>query len=54
MKEFNIKAAFCGHDHNNEFGGFLEGVELVYGRKSGFGGNGPPFGKKRGGRVIHL
>lgn len=54
MKELGIKAGFCGHDHNNDFGGELEGVELVYGRKTGFGCYGPPLGRMRGGRGIYL
>eukprot|EP01015_Nassula_variabilis_P000938 TRINITY_DN10515_c0_g1_i15.p1 TRINITY_DN10515_c0_g1~~TRINITY_DN10515_c0_g1_i15.p1 ORF type:complete len:283 (-),score=49.51 TRINITY_DN10515_c0_g1_i15:4-852(-) len=41
LNQKNIKAVFAGHDHNNDFGGFYEGVELVYGRKTGFGGYGP-------------
>ena len=31
-----------GHDHNNDYGGFLYNVELVYGRKTGFNIYGPP------------
>ena len=26
---------FKGHNHNNDFGGILNNVELVYGRKTG-------------------
>ena len=54
MKDHKIQAGFCGHDHNNDFGGHYNDVELVYGRKSGFGSYGPPLGKKRGGRGIYL
>ena len=50
----NIQAVFCGHDHNNDFGGWYEGIELVYGRKTGYGGYGPIPGYPRGGRVITL
>ncbi len=33
---------FCGHDHNNYFGGmYNSNLELVYGRKTGYGGYGP-------------
>lgn len=49
----NIKAMFCGHDHNNDYGGFFEDVELVYGRKSGYGGYGPDW-FQRGARIIKL
>ena len=50
----NIKGFFCGHDHNNDFGGVYQGVELVYGRKTGYGSYGPPLHKQRGARVITL
>lgn len=36
-----VRAVFCGHDHRNDFGGYLNGVELIYGRKTGFGSYGP-------------
>lgn len=26
-----------GHDHDNDYGGFYYNVELIYGRKTGFG-----------------
>lgn len=32
---------FCGHDHNNDFGGFVNGIEIGFGRKTGFGSYGP-------------
>lgn len=50
MKENGISACFSGHDHDNDFGGMYEGVELVYGRKTGFGS----YGYLRGGRGIYL
>jgi 3',5'-cyclic AMP phosphodiesterase CpdA len=54
LKLKNINAIFCGHDHNNDEGGFLLDVELAYGRKTGYGGYGPyPF-FQRGARVITL
>ncbi len=34
----DIKAIFVGHDHSNDFGGFYKGIELAFGRKSGYGG----------------
>jgi hypothetical protein len=34
--------------------GVYEGVRLMYGRKSGYGGYGPPPGWLRGARVIEL
>jgi 3',5'-cyclic AMP phosphodiesterase CpdA len=51
-KTGNIKATFCGHDHLNDYGGKYQGIELVYGRMTGFGSYGPP--NFRGGRVIKL
>ena len=53
FKEGNIQATFVGHDHNNDFGGWYDGIELVYGRKTGYGGYGPSVGPQ-GGRVIEL
>ena len=44
----DITAMFAGHDHNNDYGGFYEDVELVYGRKSGQGS----YGNVLGSRVI--
>mmetsp|Transcript_2883 Transcript_2883/g.2959 ORF Transcript_2883/g.2959 Transcript_2883/m.2959 type:complete len:377 (+) Transcript_2883:12-1142(+) len=49
----NMKAMFCGHDHNNDFCVNHEGVELCYGRKTGYGSDGPT-GFQRGARVIDL
>ena len=48
----NIAATFCGHDHNNDYWGDYHGIRLFYGRKSGYGGYGPPEHMKRGARVI--
>lgn len=48
----NIKGLFCGHDHVNDYGGTYQGIELVYGRKTGAGSYGPDGLK--GGRVIKL
>lgn len=36
----NVKALFCGHDHVNDYGGHLRGIELVYGRATGHAGYG--------------
>jgi len=46
----DITAMFVGHDHNNDFGGWHEGIELVYGRKSGYHN----YGKFHGARVVVL
>jgi 3',5'-cyclic AMP phosphodiesterase CpdA len=53
LKTGNIKATFCGHDHDNDNGGVFFDVELVYGRKTGYGGYGPDY-FQRGARVIVL
>lgn len=45
---------FAGHDHNNDFSGNYYGIDLVYGRKTGYGCYGPPPGMQRGARVIIL
>jgi hypothetical protein len=51
----NVKAVFCGHDHYNDLGGFIKNdpIELVYGRKSGFGGY-QSSTLTRGGRLITI
>jgi len=49
-----VSGVFCGHDHNNYYGGWNRGIELVYGRKSGYGSYGPPENVTRGARVITL
>jgi len=48
----NIKALFCGHDHTNDYGGLFKGIQLIYGRKTGYGSYGPI--NQKGGRVIKL
>jgi hypothetical protein len=48
-----VAAVFCGHDHVNNYYGDWQGVELVYGRVSGWGGYGPA-NWQRGGRLISL
>lgn len=53
VKSEGIIAMFCGHDHNNDFCSKLDGVELCYGRKTGYGSYGPD-GFQRGVRVIDL
>lgn len=48
-----VTSVFCGHDHVNDFRGDWEGIDLVYGRVTGWGGYGPPDWQ-RGGRLIEL
>ena len=33
----------CGHDHNNDYQGSYQGINLSYGRKTGYGSYGPNF-----------
>lgn len=52
-----VKAMSCGHD--NDFHSLYQGINLMYGRKTGFGSYGPPkhwgpFPAKDGARVIQL
>ncbi|KAM9988696.1 hypothetical protein ACTFIY_004739 [Dictyostelium cf. discoideum] len=50
----DIISMHCGHDHDNDFIGEYNGVQLGYGRKSGYGGYGPPTGWKHGARVLEI
>lgn len=43
----------CGHDHDNDFYGTFQGINLAYGRKTGFGGYGPDK-MARGARVFEV
>ena len=36
----NLKACICGHDHVNDYAGTIGGIELCYGRATGYGGYG--------------
>lgn len=37
----NVVSVQCGHDHSNDYYGSLQGVNLAYGRKTGYGSYGP-------------
>jgi len=53
MKEMgDVNYVICGHDHNNDYYGSYYGITLAYGRKTGYGGYGPPDGWLRGARVL--
>lgn len=52
--QYEFKAIFAGHDHQNDFGGNLLGIELVYGKKTGYGGNYYNSDEKVGARIIKL
>ena len=42
-----------GHDHNNDYHGIYDGINLAYGRKTGFGCYGPK-NLKHGARVFEV
>lgn len=42
-----------GHDHNNDYYGNYDGVNLAYGRKTGYGAYGPS-GMLHGARVFEV
>ena len=46
-----VRACFCGHDHVSDISGMMDGIELVFGRSSGWGGYGSETVRK-GGKVI--
>lgn len=46
-----VRGVFSGHDHVNDFHGLWEGIELVYGRVTGWSGYG---NLERGGRLIEI
>lgn len=50
----DVISVHCGHDHDNDFYGIYNGIMLAYGRKTGYGGYGPPLGWKRGARILQL
>ena len=43
----------CGHDHNNDYFGNYQGINLAFGRKTGYGGYGPDK-FPRGARVFEV
>ena len=43
----------CGHDHNNDYYGQYKGINLAYGRKTGYGSYGP-YKFLRGARVFEI
>lgn len=49
-KNGDISSMYVGHDHDNDFGGWYQDVEFVYGRKTGYAS----YGNKHGARVIVL
>jgi hypothetical protein len=55
MKQMgDVKGVYCGHDHSNDYIGDYHGIALGFGRKTGYGCYGPPFGWKHGARVLEI
>eukprot|EP01132_Coremiostelium_polycephalum_P005813 gene5813-7231_t len=52
VRQKDVKGLFFGHDHRNDFHGIYKGIDLGYGRKSGFGSYDPK--NIEGARVIEL
>ena len=52
-KTGGVQAMFVGHDHVNDYSGIHSGVNLVYGRATGFGGYGADKVEK-GGTLIEI
>ncbi|EGG18598.1 hypothetical protein DFA_04092 [Cavenderia fasciculata] len=50
----DVVSIHCGHDHSNDFIGSMHGIQMAYGRKSGYGSYGPPSGWHHGARVIEI
>ena len=53
LEQGDVMATFCGHDHVNDFFGTYHGIQLYYGRATGYSTYGKE-GMLRGGRVIRL
>lgn len=54
VEQPTIEWVSVGHDHNNDYYGNYEGINLAYGRKTGFGGCYGPNNLKRGARVFEV
>ncbi|GJM78819.1 phosphohydrolase [Paenibacillus sp. HMSSN-139] len=51
LDQGDVFATFCGHDHDNDFIGWLHGIQLCYGRVTGYN----TYGRlQRGARIIEL
>ena len=40
LRDARVQAVFCGHDHENDYSGRMAGVEMIYGRATGYAGYG--------------
>ncbi|CDW83053.1 metallophosphoesterase [Stylonychia lemnae] len=53
IEQSTVEWISCGHDHNNDYHGNYEGVNLAYGRKTGYGGY-QQASIKKGARVFEI
>jgi Predicted phosphohydrolases len=53
-RENNFQGMYVGANHENDFSGTIDGIELAYGRRTGYGGYSISNGFKKGARVIKL
>ena len=50
----NIRLIGYGHDHDNDFNTTYFGIDMYYGRKTGYGSYGPPKGVEKGSRIYYV
>ena len=53
LEQKTVEWVSAGHDHNNDYYGSIQGINLAYGRKTGFGSYGPDK-MPRGARVFEV
>jgi hypothetical protein len=53
IEQPTVQWVTCGHDHNNDYYGQYKGINLAYGRKTGYGSYGP-YKFLRGARVFEI
>lgn len=53
LEQGDVMGTFVGHDHINDYRGELHGIQLCYGRATGYGTYGRE-GMLRGARVIRM
>jgi len=53
LKSVGVKACICGHDHVNDYSGVIDGVDLIYGRSTGWGSYGG-LQVRKGGKLFTL
>lgn len=53
LKRAGIRACLCGHDHINDYSGVHDGIDLIYGRATGYSGYGAVCAPK-GGKLFKI